>query len=392
MVQNPVYMDYQATTPVDKRVVDAMMPFFTEYFGNTASTQHRFGWIAKEAVELARRTIASAFNAQPKEIIFTSGATESNNLALKGIAHAFRSKGNHIITTSIEHKCVLDSCQYLERQGFRVTYLPVNADGRIEVDEVRKAITSQTILVSVMMANNEIGTIQPIEEIGAVCKEHGIIFHTDATQCVGKMNIDVQKLNIHAMSCSSHKLYGPKGIGALYLRSKNPRVNIEPQISGGGHEFGLRSGTLNVPAIVGFGKAVQIAIGSMEQEMSRQQQLRDLLWNKLSAIDNVTVNGSTQFRIQNNLSITFHGVNAEMLMTALSDIAISAGAACNSEELGEQKYSHVLQAIGLDEEAGKSTIRFGVGRFTTEDEINYVAEKVTGAVEKLRTYSLEGVQ
>ncbi|MFA6540009.1 MAG: cysteine desulfurase family protein [Bacteroidota bacterium] len=388
----PIYMDYHATTPVDERVLAAMIPFFGEHFGNAASTQHRFGWIAKEAVEAARTAIASAINARHREVIFTGGATESNNLAVKGIAKAYRGKGNHIITTAIEHKCVLDSCAALAHEGFRITYLPVDARGRVNPDDLKNAITENTTVVSVMFANNEIGTLQPMKEIGIVCRDHGIIFHTDATQAIDKQKIDVDDLNIHAMSFSSHKIYGPKGVGALYLRGKNPKINIVPQNDGGGQEFGLRSGTLNVPGIVGFGKAMQIATEMMEEEMGREKKLRDLLQEKLSLLGDISVNGSPEHRIQNNLSVTFHAVHAEMLMNELSDIAVSAGAACHSEETGNERFSHVLKAIGLDSGAGKSTVRFSLGRFTTDAEINIVAERVIHAVEKLRTYSLEGAQ
>ena len=391
-MSRPIYMDYHATTPVDRRVLDAMMPFFTENFGNAASVQHRYGWIAKEAVDLARRTVASAIHAQNREIIFTSGATESNNLAIKGIAHANRDKGKHIITTKIEHKCVLDSCKKLENEGFRITYLGVDSMGLIDLEELKNAMSAETILVSAMIANNEIGTIQPFEEIGKLCTERGIIFHTDATQAIGKIVVDVQSANIHAMSFSSHKMYGPKGVGALYVRSKNPKVYIEPQMDGGGHEHGIRSGTVNVSGIVGFGKAVQLAGELMNDESQRLVSLRDALQSKISALDNVTINGSTERRLPNNLNVTFHGVHADMLMTELSDIAVSAGAACNSEEPGGERYSHVLNAIGLNEEAGKSTVRFGLGRFTSEEEIETVANRVVAGVEKLRTFTLEGVQ
>lgn len=390
MIKTPVYMDYHATTPVDQRVLRAMMPFFTEHFGNAASLQHRFGWVAKEAVEVARKTIANAINAQPKEIIFTSGATESNNLALKGVADAMKGRGNHIITVQTEHKCVLDSCKRLEEQGYEVTYLPVNSAGKVNVEDVKNSITAKTIVISVMMANNEIGTIQPVAEIGKLSGEHGIIFHTDATQAVGKLSIDVQAMNIHLMSFSSHKMYGPKGVGALYVRSRNPRIVLTPQLDGGGQEHGLRSGTLNVSSIVGFGKAVQIAVEEMEEEHRRVCALRDRLQWKLSTIEHVTFNGDLTDKLPNNLSVTFHGVNAEMLMTEVSDVAVSAGAACNSEDVGDTQFSYVLQAIGLDADAGRSTIRFGLGRFTTQEEIDYAANRMIEALEKLRTYSITG--
>lgn len=385
-------MDYHATTPVDQRVVEAMIPFFTEYFGNAASLQHRFGWIAKEAVEQARKKIADAIGALPREIIFTSGATESNNLAIKGAAESLRRKGNHIITTQVEHQCVLESCKRLEERGFSVTYLPVDSYGRVSVDDVKHAVTPHTILVSVMMANNEIGTIQPIEEIGALCKQLGIVFHTDAVQALGKIPIDVNRMNIDLLSLASHKVYGPKGVGALYIRSQHPRVVVQPQMDGAGHEHGIRSGTLNVPGIVGFGKAVQIAVEVLNEESVRLARLRDRLQKKLLAIEHTSLNGHPTNRLPNNLNITFHGVRADQLMTEAKEIAVSAGSACVSEEIGESDYSHVLRAIGLNPEAGRSTIRFGLGRFTTEDEVDYVAERISHVVHSLRTLALEGVQ
>ncbi len=391
MIKTPVYMDYHATTPVDKRVIDAMMPFFTEHFGNAASLQHRFGWIAKEAVEIARKKIAKAINAQPREIIFTSGATESNNLAIKGVAHSLRSKGNHIITTQVEHKCILESCKALEADGFRVTVLPVDKNGKVDVDDVKNAFTDSTILLSVMFANNEIGTVQPINEIGKVCAKKGIVFHTDATQAVGRIPIDVEAMNIHLLSFTSHKMYGPKGVGALYVRSKNPRIALEAQMDGAGHEHGLRSGTLNVTGIVGFGTAVQIAMEEMDEENIRLFWLRNRLQEKLMRIDQTTLNGLSVERLPNNLNITFHNINSDQLMTEMNDIAVSAGSACTSEEIGDVQYSHVLHAIGLNGEAGRSTIRFGLGRFTTEEEVDYVADRINNVISKLRTFSAVGV-
>jgi cysteine desulfurase len=384
-------MDYHATTPVDKRVLDSMMPFFTEHFGNAASLQHRFGWIAKESVEIARKKIGKAINAQTREIIFTSGATESNNLAIKGAAQSLRSKGNHIVTTQIEHKCVLESCRELEKEGFTVSYLSVDKNGKINVDDLKNAISNETILVSVMMANNEIGTIQSISEIGKICTEKGIVFHTDATQAIGRIPIDIETMNIHLLSFASHKMYGPKGVGALYIRSKNPRIAIEPQINGAGHEHGVRSGTLNVAGIVGFGTAVQIAMDEMEEENIRLFRLRNRLQEKLMKIDRTTLNGHVVERLPNNLNITFHNINAEQLMTEMNDVAVAAGSACTSEEIGDVQYSHVLHAIGLNENEGRSTIRFGLGRFTTEDEVNYVAERINNVISKLRTFSAVGV-
>lgn len=391
MVKTPIYMDYHATTPVDKRVLNAMMPFFSEHFGNAASLQHRFGWIAKEAVEIARKKIAESIGAQPREIIFTSGATESNNLGIKGIAEAYSSKGNHIITTKIEHKCVLESCKRLEKEGFEVTYLPVDKFGKVNVDDVKRVMKETTILVSVMMANNEIGTIQPISEIGKLCAERGILFHTDATQAVGRIPIDVEAMNIHLLSFASHKMYGPKCVGALYVRSKNPRIAIEAQIDGAGHEHGLRSGTLNVAGIVGFGKAVQIAMEEMDEENGKLFRLRNHLQEKLLKIENVTINGHPTERLPHNFNITFHGINSDQLMTEMNDVAVSAGSACTSEEIGDVQYSHVLHAIGLNEEAGRSTIRFGLGRFTTEDEIDFVSNRVINAVVKIKEHSAVGV-
>ena len=378
-------MDYHSTTPVDRRVVDAMKPFFTEHFGNAASVQHRFGWIAKEAVDIARTKISSAIAAQPREIIFTSGATESNNLAIKGFARRNRSKGNHIITVQTEHACVLESCTSLEREGFSVTYLPVDSSGVVTVNDVRKSMRPETILVSVMMANNEIGTIQPIAEIGALCEERGIVMHTDATQAVGKIPVDVNAMHIHLLSFSSHKLYGPKGVGALYIRTRNPRVVLEPQMDGAGHEHGIRSGTLNTAGIVGFGTAVQIAAEEMQAESLRIGGLRDALQQKLMAVGDVTVNGHPGSRLVNNLSVTVQGVTADRMMTEMADIAVSAGSACLSEETGNISYSHVLKAIGLDEQAARSTVRISLGRFTTEEEIDYVAKKFSETIHSLRT-------
>jgi cysteine desulfurase len=392
MVKSPVYLDYHATTPVDTRVLEAMMPFFSEHFGNAASLQHRFGWIAKESVEIARKKIAEAINSAPGELIFTSGATESNNCAIKGAAEANRSKGNHIITTQIEHSCVLESCRRLERNGFSVTYLPVDKFGNVNVEELANAVTEKTILVSVMTANNEIGTIQPVSEIGKICADRGILFHTDATQAVGRLPIDVAAMNIHLLSFASHKMYGPKGVGALYIRSKNPRIAVEAQMDGAGHERGLRSGTLNVAGIAGFGKAVQIAMEEMDEENGRLLRLRNRLQEHLLKTGGVKVNGNITKRLPNNLNVTIHGVSADRLMTEMNEVAVSAGSACTSEETGDIQYSHVLHAIGLDGNAGKSTIRFGLGRFTTEEEIEYAAERVQAISAKLRVQTEVGIQ
>lgn len=381
----PIYMDYNATTPTDPQVVEAMMPFFNEHFGNAASRQHAFGWTAEAAVENARRTIAKSINAEAKEIVFTSGATESNNLALKGIADAYRSKGNHIITGATEHKSVLDVCSSLERNGFRVSYISVDEYGAVNLEQLRDAITEHTILVSVMMANNEIGTLASVAEIGSLCSQQGIFFHTDATQCVGKIPIDVHSMNIHLMSMSAHKLYGPKGIGALYVRGKNPRVRITEQIGGGGHEHGMRSGTLNVPAIVGFAKAVEIAAQNMSDESARVASLRDTLEHQLLAIEGTRRNGHPTQRLYNNINITFPNVPADDLMIALKkDVAISSGSACSSADAASGKMSHVLKAIGLNDEAGRCTVRIGIGRYTAEEEIEYAGKKIVEAAERLR--------
>ena len=384
----PVYMDNHATTQADPRVVEAMIPFFTEHFGNAASRQHRFGWVAEEAVENARKTIARQINADPKEIIFTSGATESNNLALKGIAEAYSRKGKHLITTKTEHRSILDVCSALERSGFRVTYLDVDEFGIVCPQDVRDAITDGTILVSVMMVNNEIGTIAPLAEIGSICLERGILLHTDATQCIGKLPIDVQLLNVHCMSISAHKVYGPKGIGALYVRSKNPRVKIIQQVEGGGHERGMRSGTLNVPAIVGFAKAVQLAAQQHGEESTHIAALRDKLEGQLLSVEGARRNGHRTNRLYNNLNITFPYVHADDLMMALkNDVAISSGSACSSADLDSAKVSHVLKAIGLNDEMARSTIRIGLGRFNTEEEVEYVGKMTVEAVRRLRESS-----
>jgi len=384
----PVYMDNHSTTQVDPQVVDAMIPFFTQHFGNAASRQHRFGWIAEAAVENARKLIAREINADAKEIIFTSGATESNNLALKGIAEAYSMKGKHLITANTEHRSVLDVCSALERSGFRITCLTVDEFGMVSPQSVREAITDETILVSVMMANNEIGTIAPLVEIGKVCLERGILLHTDAAQCIGKIPIDVRLLNIHSMSLSAHKVYGPKGIGALYVRSKNPRVKIIQQMDGGGHEHGLRSGTLNVPAIVGFAEAVRLASEHYGVESARIAALRDRLEEILLSIEGARRNGHPAKRLYNNVNITIPYVHAADLMTALKDdAAFSSGSACSSADLEENKVSHVLSAIGLEDELARCTIRIGLGRFNTEEEVEYAGKKIVTAALRLRDVS-----
>lgn len=390
MIRQTVYMDNHATTPVDPRVLDAMMPFFTEHFGNAASVQHRFGWISKEAVEIARKHVSALIRAQSREIVFTSSATESNNLAIKGAAEAYRSKGDHIITAATEHQCVLGSCRMLEQNGFSVTVLPVDTFGRVRTEDIRAAMTDRTILVSVMTANNEIGTIQPTAEIGALCKERGILFHTDATQSAGKLPIDVDAMGIDLLSFTSHKMYGPKGAAALYIRSRDPRVAVGVQMHGAGHEHGLRSGTLNVPAIVGFGKAVQIAMERMDEENGELFRRRNELQEQLLRIPGTTLNGHPTERLPNNLSISFSGVRGDQMMTAMSDVAVSAGSACLSEEVGDTDYSHVLQAIGLNGEAARSTLRFGVGRFTTDNDVEYTAARVAETVTQLRERTMIG--
>src|ERR1700729_943350 len=384
-IKLPIYMDNHATTPVDPRVVDAMLPYFNEKFGNSASRNHAFGWTAEEAGENARAQIARLINATPKEIIFTSGATESNNLAIKGAAEMYREKGNHIITQVTEHKAVLDTCKRLEKYGYEVTYLPVEKDGRINLDDLRKAITPKTILISIMYANNEIGTIQPIAEIGKIAKERGVLFHTDGVQALGKVPIDVQRDGIDMLSLTAHKLYGPKGVGALYVRRKNPRVQISEQINGGGHERGMRSGTLNVPGIVGLGKACELAGQEMAAEGERLSKLRDKLKAKLEgSLDYIHVNGSMEHRLPNNLNISFVYVEGESLLMGINDVAVSSGSACTSATL---EPSYVLKALGLGDDVAHSSIRFGLGRFNTQAEVDYVAAKVIDIVKHLRELS-----
>jgi cysteine desulfurase len=385
MMKLPIYMDYHATTPVDPRVVDAMLPFFSEHFGNAASRNHAFGWEAEEAVETARRQVADLIGANPKEIIFTSGATESNNLAIKGVAEMYREKGNHIITCVTEHKAVIDTCKKLEKQGGRVTYLPVQKDGRIDLDDLRAAITDKTILITIMAANNEIGVLQPIAEIGAIAKEKGILFHTDAVQMVGKVPFSVTDLKVDLASMSAHKIYGPKGVGALYVRRRNPRVLLAEQISGGGHERGMRSGTLNVPGIVGLGKAAAIAQAEMATEGERLRLLRDRLNKKLHAnLDELYINGSMDFRLPHNLNVSFAYVEGESLLMGINDVAVSSGSACTSASL---EPSYVLKALGAGDDLAHSSIRFGLGRWTTEEEVDYVVEKLTTVVRRLREMS-----
>src|SRR6186997_2908096 len=360
----PIYMDYHATTPVDPRVVDAMLPYFTTHFGNAASRNHAFGWEAEEAVETARRQVADLIGANPKEIIFTSGATESNNLAIKGVSEMYREKGNHVITCVTKHKAVIDTCKKLEKQGARVTYLPVQKDGRISLDDLRAAISEKTILITLMTANNEIGVLQPIAEIGAIAKEKGILFHTDAVQAVGKVPFDVTALKVDLASISAHKMYGPKGVGALYVRRRNPRVLLAEQISGGGHERGMRSGTLNVPGIVGLGAAAALANAEMATESERLRTLRDRLNKKLhAALDELYINGSMEHRLPHNLNVSFAYVEGESLLMGINDVAVSSGSACTSASL---EPSYVLKALGAGD---------------------YVADKLVTVVTRLREMS-----
>jgi cysteine desulfurase len=384
-VKLPIYFDNHATTQVDPRVVQAMLPYFTDKFGNAASRNHAFGWAGEEAVENARAQVASLIGATPKEIIFTSGATESDNLMIKGVAEMYREKGNHIITQAIEHKAVLDTCKRLEKDGFEVTYLPVQRDGRVDPEDVRKAITPKTILITVMYANNEIGIINPIAEIGKIAKERGIFFAVDGVQAVGKIPVDVQKDNIDLLAISAHKLYGPKGVGALYVRRRNPRVQLAAIIDGGGHERGMRSGTLNVPGIVGLGAACEIAQKEMPEESVRLRNLRERLRVGLETkLDEVFINGSMEHRLPNNLNMSFAYVEGESLLMGINDIAVSSGSACTSATL---EPSYVLKALGVGEDLAHTSIRFGLGRFNTEEEVDYVTEKMVQVVTKLRELS-----
>ncbi len=381
----PIYMDNHATTPVDPRVFQAMTPYFTNIFGNSASRNHSFGWEAEEATEKARKQIAAIIGATNKEIVFTSGATESNNLAIKGVAEMYAERGNHIITAATEHKAVLDTCKRLEKDGVRVTYLPVQQNGLIDLDQLREAITDKTILITIMYANNEIGVVQPVAEIGKMAKERGVLFHSDATQAVGKVPVDVIKDNIDLLSISAHKMYGPKGVGALYVRRRNPRVQLTAQIDGGGHERGMRSGTLNVPGIVGLGEACALAKAEMPEESKRMEYLRDKLKDRLlAALDECYINGTMEHRLPNNLNISFAYVEGESLLMGINDIAVSSGSACTSATL---EPSYVLKALGAGDDLAHSSIRFGLGRFNTEEEVDYVAAKVIDVVKKLRELS-----
>lgn len=381
----PIYFDNHATTQLDPRVLQAMLPYFTEHFGNAASRNHAYGWEAEEAVEKSRRQIASLIGANAKEIVFTSGATESNNLAIKGVAEMYAEKGNHIITVATEHKAVLDTCKHLEKKGCRVTYLPVMGDGRIDLDMLRGAITDQTILISIMYANNEIGVVQPIAEIGKIAKERGVLFHTDAVQAVGKIPVNVIADQVDLLSVTAHKMYGPKGVGALYVRRKSPRVQLTAQMDGGGHERGMRSGTLNVPGIVGLGEACAIAQAEMPEESQRLRGMRDRLRARLeAALDEVFINGSMEHRLPHNLNMSFAYVEGESLLMGIDDIAVSSGSACTSATL---EPSYVLKALGLGDDMAHTSIRFGLGRFNTEAEIDYVADKMIAVVTKLRELS-----
>ncbi|HKB43271.1 MAG TPA: IscS subfamily cysteine desulfurase [Chitinophagaceae bacterium] len=384
MPELPIYLDYNATTPCDLRVVEALLPYFTDNFGNAASRNHSFGWQAEESVKQAREQVANLIGADPTEIIFTSGATEAVNLAIKGVFEMYSGKGSHIISCNIEHKAVLDTCRHIEKEGAEVTYLKVKNNGLIDLAELEAAIKPNTILISIMYANNEIGTVMPIKEIGAIAKKKGVLLFTDATQAVGKISVDINKDGIDLMAFSAHKIYGPKGVGALYVRRKNPRVKLAAQIDGGGHERGMRSGTLNVPGIVGFGKACDICLNEMEKETARVSKLRDKLENALLKIEETCVNGDKEHRLPNVTNISFKYLKGEELMMDFKEIAVSSGSACMSASPGP---SYVLKALGLVDDLAHSSIRFSLGRFTTGDEIDYTIEHVTNSVNKLREMS-----
>ena len=385
VVKFPIYMDNNATTRVDLRVVEAMLPYFTEHYGNAASRNHVFGRIAEQAVEKAREQVANLIGANSKEIIFTSGATESDNLAIKGIAAMYRKKGNHIVTVQTEHRAVLDPCRRLSREGFDVTFLPVDRSGQVSNDQVAAALTDDTILVSVMAANNEIGTLQPIAEIGRVCKERGVFFHSDAVQAAGKISLDVEGMSVDLLSLTAHKMYGPKGVGALYVRGRDPRVRPEPLFDGGGHERGLRSGTLPVPSVVGFGKACELCSAEMAEEATRLKELRERLYQGITdRLDHVSLNGHPQLRLPGNLNLSFAYVQGEALMMAMRDVAVSSGSACTS---ANPEPSYVLRALGISDELAHSSIRFGLGRFNTPEEVDHVIAEVVQTVERLRAIS-----
>jgi len=385
MLNFPIYLDHNATTPCDPRVVDAMIPYFTNNFGNAASRNHPFGWAAEEAVDYAREQVAKLIGADPKEIIFTSGATEGDNLAIKGVYEMYASKGNHIITCNIEHKAVLDTCKHIEKEGGEVTYLKVKDNGLVDLAELEAAIKPTTILIAIMYANNEIGTINPMKEISAIAKKHGVLVFSDAVQAVGKIPVDVTKDGIDLMAFTAHKMYGPKGVGALYVRRKNPRVKVTAQMDGGGHERGMRSGTLNVPGIVGFGKACEICMNEMEEETKRVSKLRDKLQTELMKVDETYLNGDKEHKLPHVTNISFKYVEGEgLLMGFNKNIALSSGSACTSASL---EPSYVLKALGLGDDLAHSSLRFGLGRFTTEEQIDYTVEQVTNTVNKLREMS-----
>lgn len=382
MSHRPIYMDSHATTPVDERVMAAMLPFFTEYFGNAASTSHQYGWEAESAVQSSREMLAEAINAEPEEIVFTSGATEANNLVIKGVAESYLHKGRHIITVETEHNAILDTCRYLQSLGFDITFLPVQADGLIDLGELEMAFRPDTILVSVMAANNEIGVLQPLAEIGAMCRGQEVLFHTDAAQAIGKVPLNVEAMNIDLMSLTAHKIYGPKGIGAVYVRRRNPRVQLAPQLHGGGHEGGMRSGTLYTPQIVGFATAVNLALEEMAVETERITGLRDRLWQSIRQAGMVYINGHPTKRLAGNLNISIAGVDGQALMMALQPmVAVSSGSACTSAKASA---SHVLKALGRSNELANASLRFGIGRFNTEAEIDQVANLVLEAIATLR--------
>ena len=384
-LQFPIYLDNNATTPMDPRVLEAMLPYFVEKFGNAASRNHSFGWVAEEAVDYAREQIAKLIGADPKEIILTSGATEADNLAIKGVYEMYASKGNHIITCTTEHKAVLDTCKHIEKLGGLVTYLEVKADGLIDLNELEAAITDKTILISIMYGNNEIGVIQPVREISKIARKHGVLFFTDGTQAVGKVPVDVNADGIDLMAFSGHKMYGPKGVGALYVRRKNPRVKVTSQMDGGGHERGMRSGTLNVPAIVGFGKACELCMNEMESESKRLSKMRDRLEASLMELEESYVNGNREHRLPHTTNISFKYVEGEGLMMGFNkDIALSSGSACTSASL---EPSYVLKALGLGDDLAHSSLRFGLGRFTTDEQIDFTINAIKNTVLKLREMS-----
>ncbi len=377
-----IYLDHNATTPVDPQVLDSMLPFFSQYFGNPSSLNHSLGWQAEAAIEKARGCVAAAINAEPVEIVFTSGATEANNLAIKGVAEAYMANGQHMITAQTEHSAVLEPCRYLERLGFSITYLPVQSDGLICLADLERAFRPETILVSIMTANNEIGVLQPIAEIGALCRDRKILFHTDAAQALGKVTLDVQAMNIDLLSMTAHKLYGPKGIGALYVRRKNPQVRLAPQMHGGGQERGLRSGTLCTPQIVGLGMAVSGAIAQQPQEMNRQKGLRDRLWQSIQTLPHIHLNGHPTQRLANNLSVSIEGVNgADLLSKLRHQVALSSGSACSAQKTSP---SHVIKALGRSDRLARATLRFGLGKGTTAEDIDRAGDAVVSAVRSLR--------